>query len=261
MDTILRVEKLTINYFSGNESGKTLIPAVRDVSFELRENETLGVVGESGCGKSTLALGLLKLIAPYEGDISGRIIFGQEDILKMGNEEIRDLRGNKISIIFQDPYASFNPVITVGNQLEEVIKCHRPADREPENQVVATLERVLFPDPDRIFRTYPHQLSGGMLQRAMIAMAILLDPKILIADEPTTALDVTIQREILDLLVRLKQEMKMSVILITHNFNIVKKYTDRVAVMSAGKIVEYGDTGQVFREKTPGQGAGRDGNC
>ncbi len=264
---ILEIRNLSVEYYRRKEViTSKIIPAVSDVSLELNESETLGLVGESGCGKTTLALAILRLILPNEGKITnGEVIFrdtgnarpekvggklktpacqssGREDILKLDNEELRKIRGRKISIIFQDPFTSLNPVIRVGEQIAETLRIHQLQITnyrlQIKDKVLEILRQVRISEPERVYDSYPHQLSGGMQQRAMIAMAICANPKILIADEPTTALDVTTQREILELLKTLKKELHMSIVLITHNFGIISQYADRVAVMYAGEIVE-----------------------
>ncbi len=261
MQNLLEIKNLSVEYYRR----KKIIPAVRSVSLGIDKNETLGIVGESGCGKSSLALAILRLIQPNEGKISqGEILFrlqiadyklpivdnGWVDILKLPDEELRKIRGGKISIIFQDPFTSLNPVIRIGEQVGETIKIHQlqvTGERLPvKNKVLELLRQVKIAEPERVFDSYPHQLSGGMLQRVMIALAISANPKVLIADEPTTALDVTTQRQILELLKTLKKELNTSIILITHNFGIISEYADRVAVMYAGKIIEEGKVKEIF---------------
>ncbi|HOW26952.1 MAG TPA: ABC transporter ATP-binding protein [Elusimicrobiota bacterium] len=240
-DSLVRIEHLDIDY---RQHG-VWVPVVRDVSFELREREMVSLVGESGCGKTTLALSILRLLPERESAVrGGRILFDGSDVLRMDPDGLRSLRGGRISMIFQDPFSSLNPVLTVGEQVEEVLECHE-GRRDPA-RVKSLLERVVLPDPSRIYSSFPHQLSGGQRQRVMIAMAIASSPKLLIADEPTTALDVTVQKEILDLLTRLQDELGMSVLLITHNLGLVAERSHRLAVMYSGRLVESGETAAVL---------------
>ena len=234
-NTLLDVRNLQISFFT--EEGE--VRAVDDVSFTIKRGETLALVGESGCGKSVTALSLAKLVATPPGVYkSGQILFEGEDVLKMEKEKLRSIRGAKISYIFQEPATSLNPVFRIGTQIKEVLELHRP-DSATDDEVARLLKLVRIPDPERRIRDYPHQLSGGMQQRVMIAMALACNPQLLIADEPTTALDVTIQAQILDLLRELKQKLQMSILLITHNLGIVGDLAEHVAVMYAGRIVEY----------------------
>jgi peptide/nickel transport system ATP-binding protein len=229
------------------ESG--LVKAVDGVSFSLAAGEILGLVGESGCGKSVTALSLLRLIPNPPGQISaGEIIWRDRDLLKLPVTELVKLRGREISMIFQEPLTSFNPVQKIGVQISEILKVHTNLT-EPEirKQVIAGLERVGITEPRRQYEAYPHELSGGMRQRAMIAMALACHPQAVIADEPTTALDVTIQAQILELLQELQAEYGMAVLLITHNLGIVAEIAQRVAVMYAGKMVEIATVRELFR--------------
>jgi ABC-type dipeptide/oligopeptide/nickel transport system ATPase component len=240
---LLQVKELRIGFQSryGTEQ------AVAGVSFELNAGETLAVVGESGSGKSVTALALTRLLPqPPVCRISGQILYQGHDLLKVGNRELQDIRGRHIAYIFQEPSASLNPVFTVGDQIAEAIELHFPDTRNLTERVIESLRRVGIRQPDQRYRDYPHQLSGGMNQRVMIAMALACQPDILVADEPTTALDVTIQADIMALLNRLQQELHMAIILITHNFGIVKGFADRVAVMFRGRIVETGPTQAVL---------------
>lgn len=258
-EELLQIKNLSVEYYRR----KKVIPAVRNVSLGISGNETLGIVGESGCGKSTLALAILRLIQPIEGKITnGEILFQSRvasselrdiverriEILKLSEEELRKIRGGKISIIFQDPFSSLNPVIRIGEQIGEMIKIHQATNHKLQikDKVLEILKQVKIAEPERVYNSYPHQLSGGMQQRVMIGMAISTKPKILIADEPTTALDVTTQKEILELLNFLKEELRMSIILITHNFGIISEYAERVAVMYAGEIIEEGKVKEIF---------------
>ena len=216
------------------------VRAVDGVSFEVPEGSIIGLVGESGCGKSVTSLSLLRLVPDPPGRIeSGTITFRGRELLSLSEREMRAVRGDQISMIFQEPMTSLNPVYTVGSQIVEAIRLHRKVSRRAAHErAVEMLRLVGVPSPEDTSRAYPHELSGGMRQRVMIAMALACEPRLLIADEPTTALDVTIQAQILDLLRRLQQEMSMSVLLITHDLGIVAEYTSHVLVMYAGKIVE-----------------------
>ncbi len=243
---ILSVEDVTIR-FSTREGVGT---AVDGVSFSLGQNETLGLVGESGCGKTVTALSILRLVQEPPGEIaSGRIMFEGRDLLSMPPEELRHIRGNRIAMIFQEPMTALNPVFTVGDQIGEVYQLHRNATKKQAREnAIDMLGQVGIPDPDQRVDDYPHQLSGGMRQRAMIAMALACNPSVLIADEPTTALDVTVQAQILDLMEELKNKFKMSIILITHDLGVVAQHVQRVAVMYAGKIVESGPVEKIFEK-------------
>jgi ABC-type dipeptide/oligopeptide/nickel transport system ATPase component len=241
---LLDVRNLSI-HFAG-ETGTT--EAVKGISFSLKKGETLAVVGESGSGKSVTGLALTRLLpeppAIYK---SGEIHFGGRDVLKMKPNELRKMRGFHIAYIFQEPSTSLNPVFTIRNQIAEAIRLHRPEVKNVDDEVVKYLDLVGIVNPRQRMHDYPHQLSGGMQQRAMIAMALSCEPDILVADEPTTALDVTIQAQIIDQLKELKARLGMSIILITHNFGIISGIADRVAVMFRGKIVEEGETERVLR--------------
>lgn len=225
------------------------VKALNGVSIQLAEGEVLGIVGESGSGKSVTAYSLIGLTA-YPGKlVGGTIDFDGHRIDQMSEKEMSKLRGNDISIIFQDPMTSLNPVYTIGNQIEEVILLHTNADKkEAHAQAVELLTLVGINEPERRLKQYPHELSGGMRQRVMIAIALACKPKLLIADEPTTALDVTIQAQILELMMDLKNKLGMAIIMITHDLGIVANMCDRIAVMYAGHIVEYGTTDEIFYE-------------
>jgi oligopeptide/dipeptide ABC transporter ATP-binding protein len=214
--------------------------AVDGVSFDIRQGETLGMVGESGCGKTVTSLSMLRLVPSPPGRIAGgRILFEGSDILAMSEPEMRRIRGNRISMIFQEPMTSLNPAFTVGDQIAETIALHQKLPyREAMEKAVAVLRLVGIPLPEQRAHEFPHQLSGGMRQRVMIAMALSCNPRLLIADEPTTALDVTIQAQILDLMRRLKRELGMSILLITHDMGVIAEMAERVVVMYAGQIVE-----------------------
>jgi len=225
------------------------VKAVDGVNLELAKGETLGLGGESGCGKSTLAYSIMRLV-PYPGKIvSGTILFEGEDLLKKSDEEMRRLRGNKISMIFQNPLSALNPVFSIKDQVGEVFKVHnRPEKDDLDNKVAELLEKVGIPDPSKMMREYPHTFSGGMRQRVLIAMAIACNPRLLIADEPTTNLDVTVQAQIIELMKGLRKEMGSSIILITHDLGLISELCDKVAIMYAGKIVEYSDIRTIIRK-------------
>jgi len=225
-----------------------VVNAVEDVSFTLDKGETLGLVGESGCGKSVTSLSIMRLIASPPGKIEkGEIIFGGDDLLKKEEEDMRKIRGNKISMIFQEPMTSLNPVFTVGFQVGEVLVNHlNMNEKEVKEKVINVFHSVGIPDPERRYNNFPHQMSGGMKQRVMIAMALACDPLLLIADEPTTALDVTIQAQILELMKDIKKRTNMSILLITHNLAVVAEMVDTIAVMYAGRIVEYAGVTEIF---------------
>lgn len=228
--------------------------AVDDVSFTVRKGKTLGIVGESGCGKSVTSLSIMRLIQNPGRIESGEIIFNGKDVLKLSDSEMRDLRGNEIAMIFQEPMTSLNPVFTCGEQIEETIRLHQKglSKIQIKEKAIDMLRLVGIPAPEKRHGEFPHQLSGGMRQRVMIAMAISCNPKLLIADEPTTALDVTIQAQILDLMRKLLKESGAGMILITHDLGVVAEMCDDVAVMYAGKIVEAGSVEDIFyRPKHP----------
>ena len=224
-----------------------LVRAVDGVSFYLDRGELLGLVGESGCGKSMTALSIMRLVAPPGRIAGGEIIFDGRDLLKLSNAEMRAVRGDDVAMIFQDPMTSLNPVFTVGEQIAEALRLHRKLSRPQAREgAIAAIREVAIPDPETRVNDYPHQLSGGMRQRVMIAMALACDPKLLIADEPTTALDVTIQAQILDLLDNLRKTRELAVLLITHDLGVVAEVADRVAVMYTGKIVEESPVDELF---------------
>ncbi|MGE5098201.1 MAG: ABC transporter ATP-binding protein [Betaproteobacteria bacterium] len=224
-----------------------VVHAVDDVSFTLEAGRTLGLVGESGCGKSVTALSIMGLIARPRGEVHGEVLFEGRDLLRLAPQEMRDVRGDRISMIFQEPMTSLNPAFSIGEQIVEGILRHRAVGRkEAREQAIEMLQRVRIPSPERRFDDYPHKLSGGMRQRAMIAMALALKPRLLIADEPTTALDVTIQAQILELMRLLREETGTAIILITHDLGVVAELAQEVAVMYAGRIVEKASVAQVF---------------
>ncbi|MCX7885109.1 MAG: ABC transporter ATP-binding protein [Caloramator sp.] len=245
MDELLTVKNLK-TYFYTDEG---IVKAVDDISLKINRGETLCIVGESGCGKSITAMSILRLIPNPPGKIeSGEIIFEGKDLLKLSNDEIRIIRGNKISMIFQEPMTSLNPVFTIGNQIIEAIMLHQNLDKkEAVKKAVEALKLVGIPRAEGIINSYPHELSGGMRQRAMIAMAMACNPTLLIADEPTTALDVTIQAQILDLMRKLKKETKTSIMMITHDLGVVAEMADFVIVMYAGKVVEEAEVIELFK--------------
>ncbi len=223
------------------------VRSVDDVSFTLESGETLCVVGESGCGKSVTALSLMRLVASPGYIASGEILFEGRDLLKLSAEAMRKIRGDDIAMIFQDPMTSLNPVYTVGEQIAEAIRLHRGvSNKEAWNQAIEGMRDVAIPSPESRAKSYPHEMSGGMRQRVMIAMALACDPKLLIADEPTTALDVTIQAQILQELADLREKRKLGLLLITHDLGVVAETADRVAVMYAGKIVEEASVRDLF---------------
>ena len=227
-----------------------LVKAVNGVSFHVEKGETLGIVGESGSGKSVTSMSVMRLIPSPPGKIAGgKILFDGEDLVKCDEDEMRKIRGKNIAMIFQDPMTSLNPVLTIGRQITEALELHlRLTGREAERRAAELLALVGIPSPQKRLDDYPHQFSGGMRQRVMIAMALSCNPDLLIADEPTTALDVTIQAQILELINRLKRELDMAVIIITHDLGVVAGMADRIIVMYAGKIIEEGPTNQIFAD-------------
>ncbi len=244
MSPLLEMRDLKTYFYMGDK----VVKAVDGVSYSIERGKTLGLVGESGCGKSVSALSILRLIPSPPGRIEGgEIVFEQRSLLELSESEMRAIRGNDIAMIFQEPMTSLNPVFTIGYQLSEAIRLHRRASRAEAKAIsIELLRKVNIPSPEQRYGEYPHQLSGGMKQRAMIAMGISCNPKLLIADEPTTALDVTIQAQILELLMELRDEFKMSTLLITHDLGVVAETSDDVAVMYAGQIVEHATTRDLF---------------
>ena len=244
MSTLLEVKGLETRFYT--QEG--VVKAVNGIEYTLDEGETLGIVGESGCGKSVSVLSMMRLIPTPPGKITGgEVLFEGRDLLKMDLEEIRHVRGNRIAMVFQDPMTSLNPVLTIGRQVSEALELHMGMDRNQAlKRSIELLEMVGIPQADQRVRDYPHQLSGGMRQRVMIAMALSCNPQILIADEPTTALDVTIQAQIVDLVKRLRDEIGMTVIWITHDLGVVAGLVDRVNVMYAGYIVERGAVRDIY---------------
>jgi peptide/nickel transport system ATP-binding protein len=242
-EPLLEVKNLRVHF--PTEDG--LVKAVDGVSFSVSPGETLGVVGESGSGKSVSFLTVLGLVTKKEARISGEVFFRGEDLLKLPQDEMRHVRGEKISMIFQDTLTALNPVHRVGNQIAEVFQVHRgTSKKEAFEESVNLLQLVGIPQPRQRARQYPHEFSGGMRQRAMIAMALALNPDLLIADEPTTALDVTVQAQILDLIDKLKEEFDAAVVMITHDLGVVAEHCDDIMVMYAGRCVEYGDARDIY---------------
>jgi len=242
MTTILEVEQLRTRFRT--DSG--VVSVVDGVDFSIRTGETLGVVGESGCGKSVTSLSIMRLLPP-NGASEGSIRFHGKDVLGLSESEMQRLRGNEIAMIFQEPMTSLNPLHTVGRQIEEAVLLHRKVSKaEAKERAIAMLKAVGMPRAEEIYGEFPHQLSGGMRQRVMIAMAMSCDPQLLIADEPTTALDVTIQAQILDLMRDLKEKTGTSIMLITHDLGVVAEMCDRVIVMYAGQVVEEADVDTLF---------------
>ena len=243
-ENLIEVKKL-VTQFSGKNGTVT---AVDGVSFVIKKGKTLGIVGESGCGKSVTSMSILRLIPAHSGKIaSGEILFGGKDLTKLSEKEIRQIRGNEIAMIFQDSMTGLNPVMTIGKQLVETITAHSKMDKkEAWERAREMLMKVGIPSPAQRLKEYPHQLSGGMRQRVMIAMALSCNPSLLIADEPTTALDVTIQAQIMDLILELKEEMGMAVLLITHDMGLVAQMADRVLVMYAGQLIEQARVLELF---------------
>jgi peptide/nickel transport system ATP-binding protein/oligopeptide transport system ATP-binding protein len=243
MPSLLEVEDLR-TYFPTRAG---IVRSVDDVSFSIGEGELLGLVGESGCGKSITALSIMRLISPPGKITGGSIRFKGEELTTASNERMREIRGNDIAMIFQDPMTSLNPVFTVGEQIAEALRLHRRMDKKQAwDGAIEAMREVSIPSPERRAGDYPHQLSGGLRQRVMIAMALACDPELLIADEPTTALDVTIQAQILELLDNLRKTRKLAVLLITHDLGVVAEVADRVCVMYTGRIVEESGVDEIF---------------
>ena len=236
MGSLLQVRDLRTSFFTSDGE----VRAVDGVTFDIEDGETVGLVGESGCGKSVTALSIMRLLPKGTGRlVGGEIIYRGRDLATLSDEEMRRIRGNEISMIFQEPMTSLNPVFTIGEQIAEAVRLHQRVDkREAHDRAVEMLRLVKIADPEKRLRDFPHQLSGGMRQRVMIAMALSCNPKLLMADEPTTALDVTIQAQILELIAELQAKLGMAVLLITHDLGVVAERANHVAVMYAGKIVE-----------------------
>lgn len=243
-DSVLQVKDLQVEFTTPGG----ILPAVRHVSFTLKKGETLGIVGESGSGKSVTALSILQLLAKNTSNVkSGEIILDDRDLLSLTKKQMQAVRGNEISMIFQEPMTSLNPLLRIGRQVSEVFRKHLDVSAAEAKQMsIEILRKVGLRDPERRYSEFPYQISGGMRQRVMIAIALACHPKLLIADEPTTALDVTIQAQILDLIQQLKDESNMSVIMITHDLGVVAEMIDQVVVMYAGQVVETGDVHEIF---------------
>ena len=241
---LLEVKDLTTHFFT--QDG--VVKAVDGISYNVHEGEVVGIVGESGCGKSVGAMSVMKLIPSPPGRIvNGSVTFEGQDLVNMPEPEMRQIRGNRIAMVFQEPMTSLNPVLTIGRQLTETLELHQGLTGEPAlNRAAELLDRVGIPEADQRLKDYPHQFSGGMRQRVMIAIALSCDPKLIIADEPTTALDVTIQAQILELMQGLAKEFGTALIIITHNLGVVARYADRVIVMYAGKIIEESTAEEIF---------------
>ena len=244
MATLLEVKNLQTHFFTMDG----VVRAVDGVSYDLEEGETLGLVGESGCGKSVSALSLMRLIPDPPGKIvNGEVVLDGEDILKIDMDDMRNIRGAKMSMVFQEPMTSLNPVLTIERQLTETLQLHKGMSKvESRREGIDLLSRVGIPDPEQRIKQYPHQFSGGMRQRVMIAMALSCSPRLIIADEPTTALDVTIQAQILELMKSLTTEFGVALIVITHNLGVVARYADRVNIMYAGRIIERGSAREIY---------------
>jgi oligopeptide/dipeptide ABC transporter ATP-binding protein len=242
-EPLLRVEDLHTQFFTSNG----VVRAVDGISFEVNQGETVGIVGESGCGKTMTSFSILRLVPPPGRITQGKIMFRDRDVLAMDDDEVRDFRGNEVAMIFQDPMSSLNPVTKVGVQIDEAMTAHsRFTEEEAAARVVPLLEQVRVPEAARRAKDYPHQFSGGMRQRAMIAMGMSNEPALIIADEPTTALDVTVQAQVINLLKNLNRERGAAIVLITHNMALVASICTRVIVMYAGRIVEEGPVRQIF---------------
>lgn len=242
---LLEVRNLSTYFYTEEGVAK----AVDGVDFEIGEKEVLGLAGESACGKTVTALSILRLVSPPGKIVRGEVIYKGRDLLKYSIDEMRAIRGKEISMVFQEPTTSLNPVFTIGDQIAETLILHqRLKKREARRKAIQLLSLVNIPSPESRIHDYPHNLSGGMKQRVMIAMALSCNPALLIADEPTTALDVTIQAQILELLKELQEKLKMSILLITHNLGIIAQVSDRVAIMYAGKIVEQGTTEKILKD-------------
>ena len=243
-DNLLEIKDLKVSFFT--PAGE--VKAVDGISYEVKHDETMGIVGESGSGKSVEAYSIIGLLQAPGKVTNGEILFEGEDVLKYSEDQMREFRGNKVSMIFQNPMTCMNPVYTIGDQLTEALICHNKdvSKKEAKEKAIEMLSLVGINNPDKRFNQYPHELSGGMRQRVMIAMALICSPKLLIADEPTTALDVTIQAQIIELMKDIQEKTDMSIIFITHNLGVVAEICDRVTVMYAGHIVEQGNVNDIF---------------
>lgn len=247
MEKVLDVENLQVSFHT--YAGE--VKAVRGVSFELKKGETLAFVGESGCGKTVTAKAIMRLLKPPFAEIKpeSKIICNGKDVLKLSTKELSDFRGNEVSMIFQDPMTSLNPTMKVGQQIMESLMLHKKLNKQDaREEAIEMLRMVNIPSPEKRVDQYPHEMSGGMRQRVMIAMALACEPNILIADEPTTALDVTIQAQIMELMKDLKEKMNTAIILVTHDLGVVANFADRIQVMYAGQVVERGTAQEIFNE-------------
>ena len=246
-EKLLTVNKLRTEFF---QNKKTSVTAINEISFDIGKGEILGLVGESGCGKSVTSLSIMRLLNFTSGKVTkGEVILDGKDLQKLSEKEMREIRGGKMSMIFQEPMSSLNPAMRIDKQMIEGIRLHTNLSKqEARERAAKILQQVGIPDPERVLKNYPHQLSGGMSQRVMIAMAMSCNPQLLIADEPTTALDVTIQAQILELMKKIQQEEGMSILLITHDLGVVSELCDTVIVMYNGHIVEKAPTADIFRE-------------
>lgn len=243
-DPIIQVENLVAKFKS---SGK-MVTAIHGVDFSIERGKVLGIVGESGCGKSVTSLSIMGLLDKKKTDVSGKILYKQENLLDYSDGQMQKIRGNRISMIFQEPMTALNPIFTIGFQLKEVLALHKGIKKKTEVRELSVemLKLVGIPRPEKVLDEYPHQLSGGMRQRVMIAMSLLCNPELLIADEPTTALDVTIQAQVLELITELKEKYNMGVLFITHDLGVIAEMADEVLVMYAGRIVEQAPVGELF---------------
>ena len=246
MTQLLEVQHLTVTF----ERAGTALKAVDDLTLTIAAGETLGLVGESGSGRSVTALAILRLLQPPGKVTGGRILFEGRDLLGLAESDMRLVRGGRISLIFQEPMTALNPTMRVGDQIAEALTAHGVGRDEARHRAAELLDAVRIPDPGVRVRDYPHQLSGGMRQRVMIAIALACRPPLVIADEPTTALDVTIQAQVLEMLAELKQRFNLALLLITHDFGVIAEMADRVAVMRQGQLVEQGPVRQILREPT-----------
>lgn len=245
LETILQVDGVCVDF----ETRRGNVRVLNDINLNVRAGEAVGIVGESGCGKSMTALTIMRLVPAPSGRISkGKILLEGQNLLELSEKQMRDIRGNKISMIFQEPMTALNPVFTIGKQIREIIELHQGATKEEANQkAIDMLKAVGIPAPERRIRQYPHELSGGMRQRVMIAMALSCQPLILIADEPSTALDVTVQAQIFDLLIDIQKKMGTAILLITHDMGVIAEFAQRVVVMYAGRKVEEGSVEKIIK--------------
>lgn len=242
---LLNINELNVSFFTNYGE----VQAVRNVSLNINESEVVGLVGESGCGKSVTSLSVLNLLQKPAKILKGSILLNDKNILQLNPDGIRDIRGKEISMIFQEPMTSLNPVFTIGAQIEELFQYHTDiSSKDRKEKSLSLLKSVRITDPDNVYHYYPHQLSGGMRQRVMIAMALALQPKLIIADEPTTALDVTVQAQILKLLLNLQKDYNISILFITHDLAVISEIADRIYVMYAGEIVEFGSRDDIFNK-------------